>query len=262
MLKNKFKASVFLFFLLFISAGCATLYNPATGRNEFILINTPAEINIGKNIAAEISKKQALITEQIPVSRVQTIGKRLSAVSERKDIEYKFYVLADEELNALSLPGGFIYINKGLLDILNDSELAFVLGHEIGHVTARHAVKKIQSNMAYQMLASIAFAGLESKTSGLVNIAKSANIAYNLIGLGYSREDEFESDRLGAKYAFKAGFGPNAALTSLEKLKGSQDSGPRLLVYLRTHPYVNDRISALKNFIPELKEYSNDKKQY
>ncbi len=254
MRKKTFAGIVFLFLLSFISSGCATLYNPATGKNEFILINTPAEITIGKNIAAEISKKQTIVSEISSVSRVQAIGRRLSAVSERKDIEYNFYVLADKELNALSLPGGFIYINKGLFDILNDDELAFVLGHEIGHVTAKHAVKKIQANMAYQMLANIAFAGIENQTSGLVSLAKSANVAYNLIELGYGREDEYQSDYLGAKYAFKAGFNPNAALTSLEKLRNNQESKSQLLVYLRTHPYVDDRINALKKIIPELKE--------
>jgi predicted Zn-dependent protease len=150
------------------------------------------------------------------------------------------------------LPGGFIYINKGLLDILNDDELAFVLGHELGHVAARHAVKKIQANMAYQMLAGIAFSGMENKAGGLVTLAKSANVAYNLIELGYSRDDEYQSDYLGVKYAFKAGFNPNAALTSLEKLKNNQESKSQLLVYLRTHPYVDDRINSLKKIIPGL----------
>ncbi len=250
--KKSLTIMIFLFLLSAIFSGCSTLYNPATGKNEFILISTQAELNIGRNIAAEISKNQALVTEQKSVDRVQTSGRRLSAISERKDIEYQFYILADKELNALSLPGGFIYINKGLLDILNDDELAFVLGHELGHVTAKHAVKKIQSNMAYQMLANIAFAGMGNKTGRLENIAKGANIAYNLIELGYSREDEYEADRLGAKYAFKAGFNPAAALTGLQKLKSNQESGSRLLVYLRTHPYVDDRISALKKFIPGL----------
>lgn len=242
--------------LLFLP-GCATLYNPATGKNEFILINTPAEINIGKNIAAEISKNQPAVTEKKAVELVRAIGRRLSAVSERKDIEYRFFILADKELNALSLPGGFIYINKGLLDILNADELAFVLGHEIGHVTARHAVKKIQSNMAYQMLTNIVFAGMENRANSLVNIAKSANIAYNLIALGYSREDEYESDRLGVKYALKAGFNPYASLSSLEKLKNNQIQESKILIYLKTHPYVDDRISALKKNIPELSAYKN-----
>ncbi len=250
--------NIFFIAMLLFSPGCATLYNSATGKNEFIFINNQTESAIGKNVAAEITKEHTLFTEKKLVDKVQAVGRRLSAVSDRKDIEYKFYILADNELNAVSLPGGFIYINKGLTQILSDDELAFVLGHEIGHVAARHAVKKIQSNMAYQLILSIAFAGAGDKTSSnITDIRKAANMAYNLIELGYSREDEYESDRLGVKYAFKAGFNPDASLSSLEKLKNNQIQESKILVYLRTHPYVDDRINALKKFIPELNAYKN-----
>lgn len=234
--------------VILIVSGCATLYNPATGKNEIILIDSQTEISLGKNVAAELTKTHSLETDKNTVDRAQRIGARLSAVTDRKDLDYKFYVLTDKELNSVSLPGGFIYVNRGLMDALNDDELAFVLGHELGHEAARHIVKKLQANMAYQLLIDIAFA----RTTNTQALSQSVNMVYNLVELGYSREDEYEADRLGAKYAFKGGFNPNASLSALEKLKRYETAEPKVFVYLRTHPYVDDRISALKKVIPAL----------
>lgn len=247
-----FKRRVIIALLLFLP-GCATLYNPATGRNEVIFINSQTEEAIGRNVSAQITKEHAVLADRKYADRIQGIGVRLSEVSDRKDLKYRFFVLADNELNALSLPGGYIYVNKGLMDALDNDELAFVIGHEIGHVAARHAVKKIQAGMAYQMLLNLAFAGFGNTAgSGAQDIAQSVNTAYNLIQLGYSREDEYLSDKLGVKYAFKAGFNPRASLNSLAKLKTNEGANVKVIGYLRTHPYVDDRIKALKGYIPEL----------
>ena len=252
-----FRRLIIIVLFLFLP-GCATLYNPATGRNEVILINSQTEEAIGKNVSAEITKEHAVLADRRFTDRIQSIGARLSEVSDRKDLTYRFFVLADKELNAVSLPGGYIYVNKGLMDALDDDELAFVVGHEIGHVAARHAVKKIQANMAYQMLLSLAFAGLGSNAGSAQDIAQSVNTAYNLIQLGYSREDEYLSDKLGVKYAFKAGFNPRSALSSLAKLKTNEGASVKVLGYLRTHPYVDDRIKALTVYIPELTGIKNN----
>jgi len=172
---------------------------------------------------------------------------------DRQDIEYKFFPLADKELNAISLPGGFIYVNKGLLDRLNNDELAFVLGHEVAHLAARHAIKKIQYNMAYQLLLTVAFAGIGSKgPDSSAEIARGVDTVYNLIALGYSREDEYEADKIGVRYAFRGGFDASASLSSLEKIKKEESTGAGIPAYLRTHPYLDDRIFALKKIIPEL----------
>lgn len=250
-----FRRPIIIVLFLFLP-GCATLYNPATGRNEIILIDSQTESAIGRNVSAEITKEHAVLADRKYDDRIQSIGARLSEVSDRNDVKYRFFVIADNELNAVSLPGGYIYVNKGLMDALDNDELAFVVGHEIGHVAARHAVKKIQAGMAYQMLLSLAFAGLGN--SGSQDIAQSVNTAYNLIQLGYSREDEYLSDKLGVKYAFKAGFNPRASLSSLAKLKTNEGANINVMGYLRTHPYVDDRIKALKVYIPELTGVRNN----
>lgn len=251
MVRNLFKPIIIGLFL-FLS-GCATTYNPATEREEFIFINSATEVAIGEEMVAELTKKYPLSHDQNLQDRVQRIGAKLSEVSDRQDIEYKFFVLEDKELNAMTLPGGFIYVNQGLMNVLDDHELAYVLGHEVGHVAARHIAKKIQSNMAYQLLLSVAFAAAGEKGSGKVeDIAKGVNVLFNLIALGYSRKDEYEADRLAVKYAFKAGFNPSAAIFALEKIR--QEEGPnwRLLIYFRTHPYVEERIDALRQIIAQL----------
>lgn len=252
MVKNIYRNIAIITALLFLSA-CATLYNPATGRNEFIIINSQTEVAIGRSAAAEMNKKHPLSKDERLQDRVKRIGEQVAAASDRKDIEYKFFVLADEELNALTLPGGLIYVNEGLMDVLNDDELAYVLAHETGHVAARHIAKKIQANMAYQLLLTVAFASVSSKAADSAqDIARGVDTVYDLIGLSYSRKDEYEADKLAVKYAFKAGFDPYASLLALEKIKKEEGPNWKVLQYFRTHPYVDERIKALKKIIPEL----------
>ncbi len=240
--------------LLLCLAGCATLYNPATGRNEFILIDSKTEVAIGRNVIDDLIRRHPLSDDENLQRRIQRIGRHIASVSDRQDIEYEFKVLADKELNALTLPGGFIYINKGLVDRLTDDEIAYVLAHEVGHTAARHIAKKLQANMAYQLLLSVAFASVGSQAGeSAADVARGIDTVYNLIGLSYSRKDEFEADRLGAKYVFKAGFNPYACLSALEKIKKSEGANWKVLRYFRTHPYVDERIEALKVDISNLK---------
>ena len=227
------------------------MYNPATGRNEFIFINSETEVALGKSVIPELIKEHPLSRNLYLEERAEAIGGRLAAVSDRQDITYKFYVLEDKELNAMALPGGFIYINRGLIEILNDDELAYVLGHETGHVAARHIAKKLQANMGYQLILGIAFASVgDGSGESAADIARGVDTVYSLVGLSYSRKDEYEADRLAVKYAFRAGFNSYGSLSALEKIK--QEEGPnwKVLEYFRTHPYVDERIKALKDFIP------------
>jgi len=249
-----------LLIMVTVVSGCTTLYNPATGRNELILINSQTETAIGRSTASELNRKQRILTGSRIANKLGIIGARIAAFSDRKDIEYSFWLVDDKEPNAFTLPGGFVYMNSGLAVILDDDELAYVLGHEVGHAAARHIVKKMQSNMAYQLLLSLAFSGLQSGVGEpAVDIARGADAVYGLVGLGYSRKDELEADRIGVKYAFKAGFNPYAAFTALEKLKKTEGEGLRMPALLRTHPYADERISRLKEFIPGLINEGKDK---
>lgn len=238
--------------LVVFSSSCATLYNPATGKNELIFINSDTEIAIGNKAAQEISGKQSILRERIYLDRIERIGRRIVKVCDRKELKYSFYVLADKELNAMTLPGGLVYVNKGLMDILNDDELAYVIAHEVGHTAARHIVKKIQANMSYQLILLVAFAGSGIGDSNTSDIVGGIDTIYNLVALSYSRKDEYEADRLAAKYVYKSGFDPYAALTALEKIRADNPDNWKLMVYFRTHPYLEDRIEYLKEVIAQL----------
>jgi predicted Zn-dependent protease len=253
MVKNILTVLV-VFFLAGSLAGCSTIYNPATGRNELILINSSTEVAIGQKVIPELLREHPLSGDARMQNRLRAIGNRIAATSDRKDIGYKFAVLKDKELNAMTIPGGFVYVNEGLMKVLNDQELAYVVAHEVGHTAARHIVKKIQAGMTYQLILTVAFAGLGGNSGDATEVMRGVNTVYNLIQLSYSRKDEYEADRLGAKYALGSGFDPYASISALEKIKKEEGPNWKMLGYFRTHPYVDERIAALKKFIPQLKK--------
>ena len=230
--------------MLFFLSGCATIYNPATGRQESYFINTPQEISIGRNAAVQVARRYRLSLEPAYMNRVIKLGRRIAAASDRQDVQYRFGVVLSDEVNAFSLPGGYVYVNTGVLNRATDDELAGVLAHEIGHIAARHHVKKIQTEVGYNMVASIAFSRVRN-----INMKRAVNTTFNLIELGYSREDELFADKLAIRYLDRAGFDPNAMVSFLEKLAKAQGSVPQALVYLRSHPYPNERIERAKQEI-------------
>ena len=244
--------------LILFLCGCETVYNPATGRNELILIDDATEAAIGRNVSAQITQKDRVLTGTSEQERVERIGRRLAAASDRQNINYEFYALDTKGLNAVSLPGGIIFVYKGLLDKLNDEELAFVLGHEVGHVAAKHAIKQLQANLGFSLLLTVALvAGGGKEGSRVTDIAKASDQIFNLISLGYSREDESFADRLGVKYSYQAGFNPYAGISALTKLGEDEGNGIQIPEYMRTHPYAKDRIKALEVLIPEITQRTN-----
>lgn len=240
----------FLFFLAILTAlltGCATEYNIATKQEEWIYYSTDREIKIGESIAKEIEKKYKFVDDPLILKRVKDIGKKIVFVSDRKDIDYNFYVLQDEEVNAVSLPGGFIYVNQGLMEkVANDDELACILAHEVGHVVARHSVKRLQALMGYSL-----FRILLAQAPGSGEMGTSADIAFSQLLLGYSREDELLADQLAARYAKLAGFDPHSMIEFLERLRQQDKYKMRPLSYAKTHPYIPDRIRVVKQELGE-----------
>jgi predicted Zn-dependent protease len=232
--------------------GCATVYNPATQKEELILIDTSSEVFLGRNLDFRISQSYYVIRDPLVNERVNAIGQKIASVSDRQDLKYHFRIIKDKEINAFATPGGYIYVHTGLLDRVEDAELAAVLAHEVGHVAARHIVKKLQAQIGYDILVSFAF-----RKGGAEDLQKAIGITFDLISLGYSREDELFADKLGIKYVYKAGYSPQAMISMLKKLQAlEKDKGIATPLFLRSHPYLAQRIKQAEKEIAALKDVS------
>lgn len=203
---------------------------------------------MGRSISREVEKEYKLVDDPLVQKRVADIGKKIAGVCDRKEIDYHFIVLEEEEINAFALPGGFVYVNKGLVEKAdNDDELAGVLGHEVGHIVARHSIKKLQAIMGYSI-----FRILIAATPQPAEAGDAADLAFTEILLGYSREDELLADQLAARYAKLAGYNPRGMIDFLEKLQEINRRKPeRPKSYFKTHPYVPDRIRVVKEELGE-----------
>lgn len=234
-------------------ASCTT--NPATGRSEFTPFMSPAqERQIGLQQHPELLKQFGGAYDDVQTSAyVATIGGRMAKNSELADLDFTFTVLNSKVINAFALPGGYVYISRGLLGLMNDeAELASVLGHEVGHVTARHAANRYNKSI---------FAGIVGAGIG---IATGSSAAAELFTQGsqawllsYSRNQEFESDKLGVRYMTRAGYdayGSARMLNSLgrqtaldQRILGREEAS-RTPAWARTHPLTEDRVRrALQN---------------
>ncbi len=237
--------------LIFFLQGCATTYNPATGREEFIMISTPSEVAMGKSIHESIIQKYKLSRNAAQAERVRRVGERVAKVSDRQDYEYHFYLVEEDEMNAFTTPGGNVYIYTGLLDKLkSDDQIASVLAHEIGHCAARHTVKKFQAALGYDLISTIVLNSIGQGTAQQITQLSSSAVM-SIVFSNYSRKDEYEADRLGVKYMHLACFDPNASIETFKVLE-ADSKGPDVPLILRSHPYIRDRINMAVEEIKSL----------
>lgn len=235
------------FFILVCSillAGCATIYNPATGRHESLMLSTASEVSMGQDLYQSISKQYVFSSDVAKANRLNAIGERLARVSDRQDYEYHFYLLENKELNAFATPGGYVYFFTGLFDKLSsDHAIAAVLAHEIGHCAARHIAKKFQAALGVNILSVIALSQVSPEAQAIAG--QSTDFAMNLIFSAFSRKDEYQADSLGIKYLFLAGYNPNGMIESFEILK-KEEKADFVPPWFRTHPYIDDRIKRVR----------------
>ncbi len=206
--------------LLFVS-GCAV--NPATGGLNPVLMSEKQEIKLGEKLHKEIIEKMPVYGDPEIAAYVNTVGQRVAKTGHRNHLKYHFTVIDSPDINAFALPGGYIYINRGLLTYLNsEAQLAAVLGHEIGHVTARHSVRQHSAGTAASILSAILTVGTGSSTVGdMSNVAGAALLS------GYGREHELEADSLGAEYLYNANYDPQAMVEVIAVLKDHEQFSKR-----------------------------------
>jgi len=237
---KKFGISVLSLLLMFSMLGCATEYNLATGREERLMFTTEKEIKVGENVAAKFEEEYEMVSDIDMNDRIESIFSKLVAVSDRTELVYFIKIIDDDALNAVSLPGGYVYINKGLVEELeNDDQIAGVIAHELGHITAKHGMKRLQA-----MYGAVFLQLLSSTTNA--GFARGVNTAIATLFSANSQEDEMQADRLGLKYMVKAGYDKNQMLEVLYKLKDEHEKAPiRRFGYLRSHPHLPKRIAAV-----------------
>jgi len=242
-LSKSFFCLLFSVFGLLALSGCSTEYNIVTGEQELYYYSTDKEVQMGQAITQEALKELKPVDDPLLQKRVEDIGKKIAAVCDRKEITYHFYVVNEDDVNAFSLPGGYVFIFKGLVDkVTSDDELAGVIGHEVGHIVARHSIKRLQGQQLYSVLRILTAAAPQGG-----NVGAAADTAITQLMLGYSREDELLADQLGTRYARLAGYDPNAMITFLTKLQEINKRRPLTEIsYYKTHPYVPDRIRIVK----------------
>ncbi|MDP8212991.1 MAG: Maf family nucleotide pyrophosphatase [Candidatus Zapsychrus exili] len=244
MLKDFGVSMLGLFFILNLF-GCTTSYNLATEQQESLLYATEKEEKIGLSASKNIEKHYDVIDDIDIRERIESILKRIVEVSDRKNVVYFIKVLDKDIKNAVSLPGGYIYIFKGTVDAAEtDDQLASVIAHEVGHITAQHGIKRLQGS--YGAMAMQVAAATQSNS----RVAKGVGVAIGSLFAEHSLADEFEADRLAVKYLTKAGFNPEGAIQFLDKLKKEQENAPRRkFSYWRTHPFIAKRISNINKEI-------------
>ena len=205
----------FSLLLIFFLVGCAV--NPVTGKQDFVMITEEQEIQMGREYNSQILKMNPVYEDQELQEYVQSIGESLAIKSHRPNLIYRFTVLDSPDINAFALPGGYIYINRGLMSYFSsEEELAAVLGHEIGHVTARHSVRQYSQSQLMGIL-SAAIEVNAGRTAGNI-----ANLASGALLSGYGREMELEADDLGAQYIYQDGYSPQGMYDVLSVLKDQE----------------------------------------
>jgi predicted Zn-dependent protease len=208
-----------LWLLLSLLAGCAQ--NPVTGGADFVMMSENQELAAGRAADVEVRKQYLVYADEALQSYVNRVGQKLAAHSHRPNLSYHFTVLDSTEINAFALPGGYVYITRGILAYLNsEAELAAVLGHEIGHVTARHGVR--QQSAAQAANISLTIASIFVPQLRNQNGQNLGNVLNGALLSGYGRDQELQADALGAGYLAATGYDPQAIIQVIAVLKNQE----------------------------------------
>jgi len=239
---------------LVLAVGCSV--NPVTGKSQLDLIGEAGEIQMGLNFyPGAIQGSLGPLDDKAVQATVERVGQAVATVSHRPGLPYRFTAVNDPGVNAFALPGGKICITRGLLSRLgSEDDLAAVLGHEVGHVTARHAVSAYNQQIFATAIVAAGAAYMEAKdvkNSGLITVG--AIIGAQLVLASYSRDQERQSDELGIDYAVKAGFSPQGMVTTQQVLLDVQKRQPNLVERLfASHPMSAERLDTARKRVSAL----------
>lgn len=236
-------------------AACAT--NPVTGKSELSLVSEEQEIQLGQSGAQDVAQSIGLLDDQALQQYVQNLGASLARDSERPNLPWTFRVVDDPTPNAFAFPGGFIFVTRGMLTHMNsEADLASVLGHEIGHVTAKHTVQQISRAQLAQLGLGIGMILSER----LREYGDLASTGLSLLFLKYGRDAERQADDLGFRYTLEHGYDVRemvSVFATLARLGEASGQSP-LPAWLATHPYPEERIQATQQRLAQLSQQTNN----
>src|SRR5690606_14903282 len=242
--------------VLLLVAACAT--NPVTGRRQLSLVSEAQEIEMGRQSLAASAAQTGFYDDAELTAYVREMGMAMARASERPNLPWEFHVLDDAMINAFAAPGGFIFVTRGILSVLNSgAELAGVLGHEIGHVTAKHSVVQMSNaTMAQIGLVAGAIAAPDIAASGVGELAQAGA---SLLFLKFGRDDESQSDQLGHRYSLHAGYDVREmpkTFRTLQRVGESAGEGSRIPAFLSTHPDPGNRVEVTQHLADTVSDYS------
>jgi predicted Zn-dependent protease len=228
----------------------ACFVNTAKGDMQFTALMTPE----GENKTCAEEHKQIVATYGVAAESdpaqiyLSGIGKKVAAYTERPDVSYKFFLLDTPLVNAFAVPGGYVYVTRGLMAQANsESELAFVLAHEIGHITARHSAEQYSRGVVTSLGAALISSAIGGRAA-----AQALNLGSDLYLKSYSRAQETQADELGVRYGYRAGYSPYGMAAFLQNLDAASELDAKLaggkqdsfvLDYFATHPKTADRVT-------------------
>lgn len=239
---------------LLISNSCAV--NPVTGKKQLVLMSESQEIAMGAATDPEIVAQYGRYEDKILQDFITQKGNEMAAISHRPDLKYEFKIVDSEVLNAFAVPGGYVYFTRGIMaHFNNEAEFAGVLGHEIGHITARHSV----SQQSKAILGQVGLIGSMILVPQVAEFAEPLSEGLGLLFLKFGRDAERQSDELGVEYSSKIGYDAKEMagfFNTLERQSSGSESA-ELPDFLSTHPNPGDRNIAVSKLSDEWKKKLN-----
>lgn len=220
-------------------AGCAT-------------VSQQQEVDIGREYSAQIAQQLPLISDPEIVRYINIIGDSIAGITARGDLDWHFYVVNSDEVNAFAVPGGYIYVNRGLIArAATMSELAGVLGHEIGHVVRRHSIKQMEKAQGTNV--GITLACVLTGVCNTPGAGDAINLGANALFARFSRADELEADSEGFHYVLRAGIDPNGIVKMFQTLMRERQARPEgVAAWFATHPLEEERIADIQRLINQI----------
>jgi predicted Zn-dependent protease len=247
-MKKKQRTFVTLAMLALVLVAIACAVNPVSGKKELMFFSEQQEIAMGRETDQALRQQFGIYPDKALNDYVNRVGQSMVANSHRPNLKHYFAVLDTPVVNAFAAPGGYIYVTRGILALMNsEAELAAVLGHEMGHVAARHSLKQ----MSGQMLAQIGLVVGSIVSKDIRKFAGLASIGMQLLFLKFSRSDEYQADALGIRYARQAKYSPGEMLRFFSALENmsAEATSHRIPTFLSTHPMTADRIAKVKEMV-------------